>query len=219
MLGSDIVDLVVVKMEEHTPFGPGNDSLLAGNDVLEEVKPIYDYIKETLAQAADEMLLIAPLHRLSGIVTSQGNITGDLDITTKEVVYVSKPTDYLRLHTLQCSSWQRAVHEVVREQDPRYELQYNYWTRGSAQKPVVVDKGGDKLECYSLRGGAVGMSSYNVQEFSYVPHFDEATDYPTDVAEVIALNTARKVYGIFGDTERAAIMQKEIEAVMSVMAN
>lgn len=216
-----IIDLVIVKMEEHTPFMPTGDSLLAGGDELDEVKPIYHYIEENLQEAADEMLLTASLHRLDKIAVGwipheSGNTSGEVNCG----YYVSKPDDYLRLYSAKLKSWRRVVHEVVRPDDAMYALQYNPWTRGTAQKPVVVDKGDQHpLECFSAKEvHPTDNTEISNGEFKYIQHFNADTNYPKDVAELIALNTARKVYEIFGNTEMVTQMTNEIKQVLQVMA-
>ena len=398
MLGKDIRELVIVKMEEHTPFGDkSGEKLLAGGDVLSEVKPIYSYIDATLHEAADEALQVIPVHRLTPIAIdlltdehlgrkyvalnirgkryyqatsgdvsvgsvygktaayaggktshngallidvsaasitftpqgegssavtayrwSAGDIVGQTDyycfaslsgvfyyttdvpasvgmdvykddftvpyasvtsVTSSssetpvvffggwvtddgEEIYtlgpampklgdtyytytnsamtvsdeivemgliavataaadandeligtITKPVDWLRLHTLRMNGWSRPVHVVVRPDQPLYNQQFSRWQRGTAQKPVVIDDG--KALHYFSQPASATMEQ--IDNLLYVPHFNEYTDYPADVAEAIALITAGKVYEIFGMKEQIEIFIKEIESVITTM--
>lgn len=207
MLGSEIKDLVIVKLEEYTPFGPSSGkTLLAGGDSLDEVKPIYSYVETSIDEAADEILRLLPTHAISDIAISS---TPTLITTDNHTGKITIPTNYLRLHTLLMTGWQRPVHLAIRPTDPLYSLQFNEWTRGTPQKPIVTDDG-LYLHYYSVN------NTHTIEQFLYVEHFNLNTDYPPQVAEAIALNTARKVYQIFSNNEQAAILQKEIESVVQI---
>lgn len=140
MLGKDITNLVIVKMEEYSPYGPSSGStLLAGGDRLNEVKPVYSYIAQHLAEAANEMLMIAPIHRLTYKDAGMGAVVNNED---KKTGYIPIPADFLRLHTLRMGGWTLPLHSITHEDNPAYSLQFCQWTRGTRQKPVVIMDGG-----------------------------------------------------------------------------
>lgn len=139
MLGKEITNLVIVKMEEYTPYGPSSGStLLAGGDRLNEVKPVYSYIAQHLAEAANEMLMIAPIHKLLYKDARMGAVVSEDDMQTG---YIPLPVDFLRLHTLRMNGWTRPIHALTHEGDPAYTLQFMRWTRGTCQKPVAILNG------------------------------------------------------------------------------
>ena len=213
MLGSDIIDLVIVKMEEHSPFSikPG-EKMLAGGDIMEEIKPVYSYIETHLHEAADEALLAIPLQHLAEVKENGNFVTIETDTDDSTICSISKPYDWLRLYTLWLSSWQRPVHTVIYPEHPMYALQFNRYTRGTPQKPVVTDDG-KFLHCYIIKDKSV----VTFKEFSYISHFNDGIDYPREIAELIALNTARKVYEVFGNTEQSSAMSNEIKVVLENM--
>lgn len=140
MLGKEITNLVIVKMEEYSPYGPSKGStLLAGGDLLDEVKPVYSYIAQHLAEAANEMLTIAPIHKLLYKDAGMGAIA---DMNDKQTGYIPLPADFLRIHTLRMNGWTRPLHQLTHEGDPAYILQFTRWTRGTRQKPVAILNGG-----------------------------------------------------------------------------
>lgn len=214
MLGSSIIDLVIAKMEEYSPFSTSSDEhLLAGGDVLQEIKPVYSYIHAHLSEAADEMLKMIPIHRLSTI--KKDGIIGSfisVDKDDSSIGTIEKQSDWLRLHTLQLIDWTRPIHTVVHPDEPIYTLQFNRWTRGTPQKPIVTDDG-QYLHYYSTNIS----SPVRIRKYSYISSFTESTDYPRDVAELIALNTARKVYEIYGNTEQGSAMTNELKVVLENM--
>lgn len=136
MLGRDIENLVTVKMEEYTPFGPGSASnLIAGGDSIDEVKPIYSYISQHLHEAANEMLMIAPLHRVH---SKDAMMSAVVNTNDKCIGYIPLPYDFLRLHTLQMEGWSRPLHKAIYAGDPEYPQQFMRWTRGTHMKPVAI---------------------------------------------------------------------------------
>ena len=208
MLGKDINDLVIVKLEEYTPFGQqAGTTLLAGGDSLDEVKPIYSYIAQHLAEAGNEILLTAPLGRLHYTDLS-ATATADADTQDAHTGSITKPTDYLRLHTLRMSCWMQPRHKAVHIGDAEYTLQFNAWTRGTKQKPVVVETN-DALLYFS-----VDESNHTIGTFSYIPQFSDSQEYDREVAELIALHCARKVCEVFGMTEQITVFTTEINSVL-----
>jgi hypothetical protein len=105
------------------------------------------------------------------------------------------------------------VHAVVRPDNPLYVQQFDKWTRGHYCKPVVTDDG-KNLHYYSQSANTTAGA---IKAMLYVPEFDLDTDYPKNVAEVIAIHTAGKIYEIFSQTEQMGIMAKEMESVISTM--
>ena len=96
---------------------------------------------------------------------------------------------------------------------PEADAQENEWTMGLFTKPVVV-LDNRKLYCYSVKPGA----ECNVKEFRYIPAFSEAEDYSENIAELIALNCAKKIYEVFQNTEGAGMMANEIKSAMEAIA-
>ena len=279
MLGKEIKNMVIVKMEEYTPYGPSSGStLLVGGDRLDEVKPVYSYVAQHLAEAANEMLMIVPIHKL---LYKESRMAAVADTDDNQIGYIPLPIDYLRLHTLKMNGWTRPVHRAVHEGEPSYDLQFTRWTRGTRQKPVVVLAGkGSTLDTAQINAeiisadeiesalndwetrcrnkgewvnkywqtypnGEVVMGYYDMENdearsktyssphlqyfsvaasnthivdtFTYIPVFSESRDYDRRVAEVIALNCARKVYEVYGQTEQIGIITSEINSVLENM--
>lgn len=228
MLGKDIRNLVLVKLEEYTPYGPDSGrALLAGGDKLDEKKPIYSYIAQHLAEVANEVLLVAPVHRL---LYKAVGVTGTPDADDNRIGSISLPDDFLRIHTLWMQGWRRPVHETIKAGHPLYNLQFSPWKRGTKQKPVAVLCGrgnihketnaeqGEHLvfdEQQTIRYFSVDAGTeHPVKEFKYIPKFDGEYDYEREVAELIALQCARKVCEVFGMTEQIGIMTSEFNSVL-----
>ena len=138
MKGSEIHNLVVVKLEEYSPYNPTSDGpLLSGGDVLDEMKPIYSYISQHLNEAADEMLRIVPVGRCIPKSCDNLPIEDDNDMFIGKVAL---PYDYLRLHTFKMDGWKKPVHYANKAGDPTCSKQQYVRTRGNIYKPVVVEE-------------------------------------------------------------------------------
>ncbi len=214
MLGKDIVDLVIVKMEEYTPYGPSSGAtLLNGGDHLDEVKPVYSYIHQHLKEAANEILRAIPLTRAA---YKSATVTANVDSSDSRIGSIVLPDDFLRLHTFKMKGWTRPVHVVITENDPAYTLQFNRWTRGTCQKPIATyinaaaGANGGKLYYYSVPEG----DAHTVDMLYYIPVFSQTQDYDSSISELIALNCARKVYEVYGNTEQVKMLTDEINSVL-----
>jgi len=217
MLGEEIKRKVQVKLEEFSPYAPDHEDagpLLSGQDILEEVKPIYSYIEETLPQAANEILLVAPLDKLESehgenmvcVHEYEKRVTGN-------VCTICLPEDFLRLRALRLNSWTRRVEIAEHPMSPKAKEQDNQWTMGTFVKPVVVlDE--NKMYCYSVKKGA----EHAIKEFRYIPVFSEMGEYNDNIAELIALNCAKKIYEVFQNGEGVQSMAAEIESAMKALA-
>jgi len=150
MKGSEIVDLVIVKLEEKSAFlgenGKGGPILSSG-DNIDELKPVYSYINAHIAEAANEVLLAAPLNRLipkDGLAFPIGdpqnisNAAWTMAINSNKIIL---PPDFLRMYTLRMKEWTRPVHKAITKTDHLYTLQFNKFTKGTPQKPVVCFSG------------------------------------------------------------------------------
>lgn len=214
MVGSEIVNLVITKLEERSAFlnpNSGMGPLLSGDDSLNELNPVYSYINSHLAESANEVLMIAPLnHLIPTDITDNVEATPNDDGTGK----IEIPEDYLRLYTLKMEDWAKPVHEAIGKGHPIYSQQFNKYTRGIPEKPVVVYSGAvttPYLNYYSV------YTSHEINELSYIPRFSEVNEYTDKMSEAIALNTAKKVMEVFGNTEGVAIMQNELTSVLGNM--
>ena len=217
MLGEEIKKKVVVKLEEFSPYAPNHEEagpLLSGQDKLEEVKPIYSYIEETLPQAANEILLVAPLDKLEAERAEHRTCVQKLEErTTGTVCTICLPDDFLRLRALRLNSWKQTVVKGEHPESALAHAQWNEWDMGLFTKPVVV-LDNNKLYCYSVKPG----EECTVKEFRYIPTFSEVGEYNDNIASLIALNCAKKIYEIFQNTEGITAMANELKSSLETLA-
>ncbi len=257
---SEITKLVIIKLEEYSAYltrdgNSLNGVILSGGDDIDSLKPIYSYIEAHIAEAADEVLMNAPLNKMLAVACPTQPVADENKILL--------PPDFMRLHTLRMQGWERPVHKTITMDDPLCALQYNKYTKGTPQKPVVIfsgerllrvfsnnddldyiyyvdtlptvsgrskgfeiDKYGSCMECRTsklvntpyLEYYSVSEGNNLVEELQYIPHFRKSLEYNTEIAETIALNCAKKIFEVYGQTERVNIVTAELQSVLSNMA-
>lgn len=211
MLGKNIQDLVLVKLEEYSAYNPDYDGPLAANDEeLKEIKPIQAYIEKHLGEAADEVLRVAPISMLFNIKYDAVAVEDEDDM---HIGTIELPDEYLRLHTLQMTDWKRSIHVASKEGDIVDNHQQYRWLRGSHTKPVVIEYGENENEPRYLKYYSV-LYDHTVKEFRYIPHFDGEIEYNNSIAEAIALNCAKKVCEVFERRDSITIIEKELNSVL-----
>lgn len=218
MTGADIRKLVITKLEERSAFLSDNSNgpILSGGDNLGELKPVYDYVDEQLPIAANEVLLSAPIHKLYATAMSSPTSSQNTDGTG----VVTLPQDFLRLHTLKMKEWSVPVHIAISVDHPLYRDQLNKYTRGHKDKPVVVlNRVTNSLPkvSYNLLTYYSVEEDHTVEQLWYIKKFEMTDEYNDTVAELIALNCAKKIYEIYGNTEQVTLMTSEIQNVQNTM--
>ena len=218
MNGADIRNLVITKLEERSAFLSDNSNgpILSGGDNLGELKPIYDYVDKQLPIAANEVLLSAPLHKLYATAMPSPTSSPNTDGTG----VITLPQDFLRLHTLKMQEWSVPLHIAISVDHPLYRHQLNKYTRGHKDKPVAVlnhiiqplpEVEYNLLTYYSVE------NNHTVDKLWYIKEFEMADEFNDTVAEMIALNCAKKIYEIYGNTEQVGLMTTEIQNVQNAM--
>ena len=153
--------------------------------------------------SAGTVAVVSIIPRVMVEVSESDSVIGSFD----------KPSVWLRLHTLWMNGWRRPVHSVIRPDNRLYVEQSSPVSRGTFTKPVAVDDG-RAIHYFSQPATA---TSGQIDKLLYIPMFDEDTDYPLEVAEVIALTVAGKIYEVFSQTEQVTLLTKEAESVISTM--
>lgn len=109
--------------------------------VIDEISPfdnidiIWDtLIEQTIDEVAKRLLLNYPIHLLP---SKRLNITTFYN-TEDGWGTLNLPSDFLKLSAFKFTSWRRAVHEAITEEDPRYYQQKNKYSRAGVARPVCA---------------------------------------------------------------------------------
>jgi hypothetical protein len=153
--------MVMKKMDELTPY---NEGLVL--TPLSSQKPIESTIESILDECARDILVSHPLSKLpltSIIPIPIGQPDGS--------GFITLPSNYLRLVSLQIKGFKRDVVNLISPEDPLYKLQSNPHVRGSKNKPVafLAQKvvGGTPrqvIHYFSLNAG----DTHTTEQFIYV---------------------------------------------------
>lgn len=191
----EIIERVKVLMEEVSPFDDGLQVLNS------EVQPIQSYIEKSIQPALEQLLLFCPLHLTTAInlPAMTSTVSG-----TRKIGYINIPSDFLRIHTIKMSGWERAVHRAISTENPEYRLQQNPYTRGGSSKPIVAKN--EKLEIYTFKEGET------VEKATYVQRPDiEDLNLNQKLFEPACYMIASEVLAIFGSKQAEYMSTKATE--------
>lgn len=216
MTVADLINKVMVKLEEYTPFA--ETTLIAAPQSLGlEVKPIRSYITDVLDSAVNEMLKVLPI-----AIIFPDDMTITEESEGSDVLYVGN--DFLRLHTFKMHEWEKSVNVAYPEGGEVHELQKCEWTKGRQCKPVVI------------YGSKSYVEDEAVVKKKYIQYFSVTSDHTIDIAkqvsvfaqadyttgdipnghlaEFFALNAAKKVYEIYGMNDKSELVQGRLDKLI-----
>jgi len=138
-----IINRVKAKLDELTPF---NEGLVVTGSSFTDLT--YKYINEVLDESLYDLTMGASILALPlfDLTLSEGMTNSD------NVLIVKLPLDCIRVASVKLPTWKRDVTKFITPESNNYALQFNRWTRGNSDKPVVALTGSapDKyIECYT----------------------------------------------------------------------
>ena len=217
MTTAQLVDRIMVKLEEFTPFQQ-NVMIAAPQATGFEVKPIRSYIEDTLDDSCNEVLKILPI----GMINPDPlNITNQDTANSRFIL----GDDFLRIHTLKMNEWEKSINIAFIEGSPTHELQKCEWTKGGKCKPVAIygriidtTTTPPSYHKYIQYFSVDTDHTYNIA--TQVTMFDKtlytATDMPqSHLSEFFALNAAKKVYEYYGMNDKAALVQGQFDKLLA----
>ena len=191
----EIIERVKVLLEEVSPFDDGLQVLNS------EVQPIQSYIEKSIQPALEQLLLFCPLHLTTGVnLPTMTSITSG----TKKIGLIPIPQDFLRIHTVQMSGWEKAVHRYISTENPMYAQQQNEFTRGGNAKPVVAKN--EKLELYTFNEGDTIKKATYIQR----PNIEDL-NIDQKLFEPACYMIASEVLAIFGSKQAEYMSAKASE--------
>lgn len=206
----DIIKRVKVKLEELSPFDePSNFLAIPDNSV----KPIQNYIDDTLDKSFDDVLLSVPLHFIREAIT---NYSPEIIIDNEGVGTCAVPENFLRLHTVSFPEWRRDVKAYITPavNSSAYNLQRNRYTRGKFEKPVIAINNG-KFEIYTLKKEPI-LGQYT---FRYIPITENGTLLFEDgLSEYLVIQNAIHILQIFEQNDKAKILSEELSNKIKVIS-
>ena len=166
-------------------------------------------IDSLLDESAREILLKAPVQRLTVTSSSPSIVRNDNDTTTG---YIQAPADFLRLVSFRMGDWHRSVTEPAIKGDALSMRQHNKYIRGGVAKPVGVLSRNEKgiiLEYYSTR-----QEEHTLAEFLYIK--EDVAENIADGQMIDALTwiCAGKVLSVLGNLQMAQNAYDNAQSLM-----
>lgn len=97
-----------------------------------------DLIDKFMDESAIKLLMTVPLHTIRGYKMPTTKYSEIMDDTDKGVGILPVPDDFLRLHAIKVSGWQKVVTQAYDDTSPMANLQKSKVTRGGFVKPVAI---------------------------------------------------------------------------------
>jgi hypothetical protein len=119
----ELINRVKSKIDELSP-----DSAILVSVGMEDNKPIDTMIDNTLDEAAREILLKAPIHRLN-VSSHSASIIDRI---------IPLPADFVRLVSLKLKRWKRGVNTLELPDSDMARRQSNKWLQAGDHKPVAI---------------------------------------------------------------------------------
>lgn len=200
---TELINATMSKIDEISP----SDGLIVSVGLSDE-KPIATIVASLLDECALEILMKAPVHRLSvaKCATASGTATSG-DAFSGSVVI---PADFLRLVEFKMTEWKRPVTEFRPQGSSLAQRQYNKYLRAGINKPVAIISHRDAnmvAEYYTV------LSAHTIERFLYIKR-DVAENIPVVLQDALCWICASKVLSIFGKADES---KSAIENAVSLM--
>lgn len=191
MSRDEIINMVMIRMDEVTPFEEG----------AMVTSPL---IASLLQEAANNIVLSFPAHLFTPStgtsVTAQKNDDGS--------GFINAPSAMIKFLKLMMNGWERPVTTLYSTLDPVYKLQSDKYLRGKPSKPMAfhAHKEGQKgIEYYSVVG-----DTHTVNEFVYLSSIPPE-NMPDKLLSALAWETAKLAFMALQDPNGATISANNVQ--------
>ena len=214
MTRETLIKEVALKMDEIS----SSDDVIVSVDISDN-NPLYTQINELLNESINDVLMKAPIYRLSSQVDKYPQYTTEtiFNGTRKKVVF-TVPEDFIRIASITDDKFQRPIVDLAIEGDDTDKLQHNKHLVAKTAKPVAVierDATGRRvISCYSYDAAdTVNPTMLYVKRYNVInPLVDTGLDeYLTDI---VAWVCAGKVFASRGDINNGKICDDNAAALM-----
>lgn len=217
MTRAELIELVLTKLDEKSPFDEPQSFIAAdGDPSYDKVKPIKVYVDDLLDEAANDCLRMLPLSLVGKDVKHEA--ISDITVTNG-VAEIALLHGYVRFVRVRANGWKKDVTSFITSSDPLYLLQQDENTRGKLCKPVAAFVPELlRLELYSFPGA----SKVESVDMYYIPcnktaGSDTINPVNSSIDELIVIRCAELLCNVFG-SQTATVFQKEFaEKVNSVL--
>lgn len=195
MTRNELIQLVMTKMDELTPYDEG---LVLTPDASQ--KPIEQTIDSLLDECLRDILLIHPVHRLTAVSASPTPY-----VAADSSGYFALPANFLRLVSLLMAGWKQNVTELLTRNSPESKLQSMKYVKGGITHPFairtteIIDlQPKDAIHYWSLPQGV----QHRIEHFLYIKNM-VAEEADKDLIDGLSWLTASKCLSAMGHIAEA----------------
>ena len=214
MSRTGLINTVKTKIDEISSY----DSLIV--DVgLEDNNPIDTVIDELLDECAKEVLLRAPIYRLT---PTPSNASAIADLSKIYTGTIPLPADFVRIAELKMTEWERPVTELQQQGSEIAKRQHNRWLRAKSSKPVAILSSRVQssvspptyttypvIEYYSVK------TNHTISHFTYIKK-EVAENIPEWLQDALCWICASKILGIYGKANES---KQALENAVGLLIN
>lgn len=207
----EYIDAVKVKIEEISPFDEPESFIADDDSSANTVKPIREYIIESLDEATKNCLLTLPLSLLHADV-ERSNPTMVINNRGVGEFAISPNRRFIRFR--HSSALERDITAFITSEDPQYLVLQNPHCRpGQCKTMAVVSSDMGQMEIFSYPESLYGTTQTDAYLLSIdlgkKPGSDETNHVLSPIEDLIVLECARMVFNILGNYDGAKVCENE----------
>lgn len=191
MTRENIIKQILLRIDEISPF---QDADIIDNNLIDGL----------LNETAEDVLMKLPLHLLPTTTVPYMSVVTEAILTKFQL-----PTNFLRLIKLRLASWIKPVNELLPEEHPKFQLQYNNkYLRGTVNRPIafIVNASTSDKQVYCFGKGATNT----ISELYYCKKTDP-DQMPDNILEPMFYIGAFKVLVAMEKPEVAKVAMTQFE--------
>lgn len=207
----ELIRKVALKMDE---ISSSDDVIVSVG--IDDNNPLYTQIDSLLNESVNDVLLKAPIYRLSDFIKEEidsNPIVGAISGTSRETATITVPSDLLRFVSIQDAGLLRPVTELAIQGDDTDKRQHNIHLMAKSAKPVaVISAGLDNMiiTIYSFEKS----SSYTIT-LTYISRYSGGDISNEFIIDVVSWICAGKVFAAQGDTVKGKTCDENAIALMA----
>lgn len=211
MTRQELIRKVALKMDE---ISSSDDVIVSVG--IDDNNPLYTQIDSLLDESVNDVLLKAPIYRLSDFIEEeilQTPIVSPVTGTAREKAMINVPSNFLRFVSIDATSLSRSITELAIKGDDTDKRQHNIHLMAKSAKPVAVisaSLAGMFITIYSFESN----STYTIT-LTYIPRYSGKDILNEYIIDIVSWVCAGKVFAAQGDTIKGKTCDENAIALMA----
>lgn len=207
----ELIRKVALKMDE---ISSSDDVIVSVG--IDDNNPLYTQIDSLLNESVNDVLLKAPIYRLSDFIKEDidsNPIVSEIRGTSRETATITVPSDFLRFVSIQDTGLFRPITELAIQGDDTDKRQHNIHLMAKSAKPVAVISAG--LDNMIITIYSFEKSSNYTITLTYIPRYSGDDISNEFIIDVVSWLCAGKVFAAQGDTVKEKICDENAVALLA----